>query len=212
MMECLAQRLDSTRNSNPDDVRKVRDGLNCFLQKETDCFFFVLSHPKRGEQSVGRDHYGATPGFSDTRIRTDDQRFNRRTERSGWPDSRSDPGPLNEGLGGAVDRRDDTESSRALSAKWQSEQAPLFEEFFRNPPLSFCSAQGSTERAQLDAFGRGAGYTGLRSLSGGSFGARDRAYGACFLSSGDERGGADRGSVDESYHGSAPSSGTGPRS
>src|SRR4029077_14999492 len=108
---------------------------------ETDCFFFVLSHPKRGEQSVGRDHNGATPGFSDTRIRTDDQRLNRRTERSGWPDSRSDLREADESLGGAVDRRDDTESSRALSAKWQSKQAPLFGEFFRNHPLPFCSAR-----------------------------------------------------------------------
>src|SRR6267142_1472802 len=168
--------------SDFDAVRKVRDGLNFFLQKETDCFFFVLSHPKRGEQSVGRDHHGATPGFSDTRIRTDDQRFNWRTERSGWPDSRSDPGQLNEGLGGAFDQRDDTESSRALSAKWQSKQAPLFEEFFRDPPLSICSTEGSTEPAQLNAFGRSTGYTGLRSLPGGSFGARHRAYGPRFLS------------------------------
>src|SRR5512147_2564187 len=52
------------------------------LQKETDCFFFVLPHPKRGEQSVGRDHIGATLGFSDTRIRTNDQWFDWRAERS----------------------------------------------------------------------------------------------------------------------------------
>ena len=66
----------------------------------------MLPHPKRGEQSVGRDHIGATPGISDTRIGTDDQRFDWRSERSRGSDSRGDFRESDESLGGAVDQRD----------------------------------------------------------------------------------------------------------
>ena len=47
--------------------------LSC--KKKRIAFIFVLADPKRGEQSVGRDHIGTPPGFSDTRIGTGNQRF-----------------------------------------------------------------------------------------------------------------------------------------
>ena len=68
-------------------MRKLRDAQIFVLQKEMDCFTFVLADPKRGEQSVERDHIGTSPGLSDTRIGTSEQRFDWWSKRSGGPDS-----------------------------------------------------------------------------------------------------------------------------
>ncbi|HEY7555073.1 MAG TPA: hypothetical protein VIH18_09720 [Candidatus Binatia bacterium] len=45
---------------NLDVVQKVRDGLNFSCEKKGIAFIFVLPYPKRGKQSVGRDHFGIT--------------------------------------------------------------------------------------------------------------------------------------------------------
>jgi len=74
----------------------------------------------------------------------------------------------------------------------------------------FAQLSGSREWAQRDAVGRSPGDSRLRAIPGRGFGARHRADGSCVVSQSEQRGGADRGTVDEPYDGSQSSSEVGP--